>query len=111
VQRIPGDRPAISFVQKSAPPDSTWIVAALDLGTRAIRPLVRTLQSVDQYAWTPTGVLLMAKGSKLYQWRAAQGGDWQEVRDFSAQGLDNITRLAVSRRGDRLALVAADRSP
>lgn len=111
VQRIPGDRPAISFVQKSAPPDSTWVVAELDLDTRAIRPLVRTLPSVDQYAWTPTGVLLMAKGSKLYQWRASPGGDWQEVADFSAQGLDNITRLAVSRRGDRLALVAADRSP
>src|SRR6185503_9485317 len=52
VQRIPGDRAAISFVQKSAPPDSTWMVAELDLGTRAIRPLVRTLPSVDQYAWT-----------------------------------------------------------
>lgn len=111
VQRIPGDRPAISFVQKSPPPDSTWTVAELDLGTRAIRPLVRTLQAVDQYAWTPSGVLLMAKGSKLYQWSASKGGDWQEVRDFSAQGLDNITRLAVSRRGDRLALVAADRTP
>jgi hypothetical protein len=30
------------------------------------------------------------------------------VADFTAWGLENITRLAVSPRGDRLALVAAD---
>jgi hypothetical protein len=112
VQRIPGgDPPAISFVQKGAHPDSVWVVAALDLATRRIRTLVRTLPGVDQYAWTPAGVLLMAKGGKLYQWSPARGPDWEEVADFTALGLESITRLAVSRRGDRLALVAADRSP
>jgi len=114
VQRIPGvDPPAISFVQKGAPPppDSVWVVAQLDLPTRRIRTLVRTLPGVDQYAWTPGGVLLMAKGSKLYQWSPARSPDWEEIADFSALGVESITRLAVSRRGDRLALVAADRTP
>lgn len=112
VQRIPGvDPPAISFVQKGAPPDSVWTVAELDLTTRRIRTLVRTLPGVDQYAWTPAGVLLMAKGAKLYQWSPARGPEWEEVADFTALGLERITRLAVSRRGDRLALVAADRTP
>ena len=111
VQRIPGDRAAVSFVQKAAPPDSVWAVAEIDLATLRIRPLIRTLQGVDQYAWTPAGVLLMAKGSKLYQWSPSRGSDWEEVANFSAQGLENITRLAVSPRGDRLALVAADRAP
>jgi hypothetical protein len=111
VQRIPGDRPAISFVQKGAPPDTVWAVAEIDLATRRIRPLIRTLQGVDQYAWTPAGVLLMAKGSKLYQWSPSRGSDWEEIADFAAQGLESITRLAVSPRGDRLALVAADRTP
>ena len=113
VQRIPG-RAAISFVQKAA--DSVWTVAEFVLATRQIRNLVRTLPGVDQYAWTPTGVLLMAKGTKLYEWRPGsretrEATDWQEVADFAAQGLTNITRLAVSPRGDRLALVAADRTP
>jgi hypothetical protein len=69
------------------------------------------LAFVDQYAWTPTGVLLMAKGARLYQWSPSRGPDWEEVADFTALGLESITRLAVSRRGDRLALVAADRTP
>jgi long-chain acyl-CoA synthetase len=109
VQRIPGAGTRISFVQKG--PDSTWAVAKLDLATRQVRTLVRTLPGVDQYAWTPAGVLLMAKGAKLYQWSPARGPEWEEVADFTAQGLVGITRLAVSPRGDRLALVAADRTP
>ena len=107
VQRIPG-RAAISFVQKGA--DSVWTVAELDVATRQIHKLVRTLPGVDQYAWTPNGVLLMAKGTKLYAWRAGNT-EFSEVADFSTQGLTNITRLAVSPRGDRLALVAADPAP
>jgi hypothetical protein len=107
VQRIPG-RAAISFVQKGA--DSVWTVQELDVATRQIRTLVRTLPGVDQYAWTPTGVLLMAKGTKLYEWRPGTA-EFREVADFSTQGLTNITRLAASPRGDRLALVAADRTP
>jgi len=109
VQRIPGTGSRISFVQKG--PDSTWAVAELDLATRQVRTLVRTLPGVDQYAWTPAGVLLMAKGAKLYQWSPARGPEWEEVADFTAQGLVGITRLAVSPLGDRLALVAADRAP
>jgi len=109
VQRIPGRRPAISFVQKSA--DSVWSVTEIDLATREVRPLVRTLPGVDQYAWTPTGVLLTAKGAKLYQWRPGRGSDWEEVADLTALGITSITRLAVSRQGDRLALVTADTAP
>jgi hypothetical protein len=108
LQRVPR-RPAISFVQKGA--DSVWAVTAVDLATRQIHPLVRTLPGVDQYTWTPEGILLMAKGSKLYQWSPARGADWEEVADFTALGLENITRLAVSRQGDHLALVAADHAP
>ncbi len=107
VQRIPS-RAAISFVQKGA--DSVWTVTELDVATRQVHPLVRALPGVDQYAWTPAGVLLMAKGTKLYEWRTGTT-DLHEIADFSTQGLTNITRLAVSPRGDRLALVAADRTP
>jgi len=111
VQRIPGAGRRISFVQKGTPPDTTWAVAELDLATSRIRTLVQTLPGVDQYAWTPDGVLLMAKGPKLYQWSPARGPDWEEVADFTALGLEGITRLAVSPRGDRLALVGSDRAP
>lgn len=107
LQALPGRW--VTFVQKGA--DSAWSIAELDLRTRTTRPLVRTLKGADLYARTPDGVLLMAQGSKVYQWSAARGTEWEEVADFAGAGLENITRLAVSPRGDRLALVAADRTP
>src|SRR5207245_11383693 len=53
-----------SFVHKSS--DQEWIVKAFDLKTRTITPLIKTLAGVEDYAWTPSGVLLMAKDSKLF---------------------------------------------
>jgi hypothetical protein len=110
LQRVPGrERPAISFVQKGA--DSAWSIAEIDLATRQVRVVAPTLKGVDLYAWTPDGLLLMAQGSKVYQWNPARGARWEEVADMAGAGLRNITRLAVSPRGDRLALVAADPAP
>jgi hypothetical protein len=109
LQAIPG-RPGITFVQKGVA-DSSWSIVELDLRTRAVGPLVRTLKGVDLFARTPDGVLLMAQGSRVYQWNPARGKEWEDVADLAGAGLENITRLAVSPRGDRLALVAADRTP
>ncbi len=97
---------AISFVDKSAGED--WWIRRLDLASGAITPLVQALPGSEDYAWTPAGTLLMAQGSTLHAWR--QGGPgWVQIADFTSAGLESITRLAVSPRGDRLALVAAAR--
>jgi hypothetical protein len=57
-------------------------------------------------AWTPDGTLLMAHGGILYSWRRGQSG-WIEVASLERMGLTGVTRLAVSPRGNWLALVAA----
>jgi dipeptidyl aminopeptidase/acylaminoacyl peptidase len=108
IHKVPG-RAAISFVQRDSA--AAWWVKEVDLVTRQIRPLVRTRDNVDFYAWTPGGILLMAQGSKLYQWDPRRGGELELVADLATAGLANITRLAVSPRGDRLALVATDAPP
>ena len=60
----------------------------------------------EDYAWTPQGILLMGKEAKLYQYDLKKDAAWKEIADFSNAGLKNITRLAVSPKGDRLAVVA-----
>jgi hypothetical protein len=47
----------------------------------------------------------MANGSKLFA-RSKSDWAWVEIADFSSAGLKNITRIAVSPKGDRIALVA-----
>jgi len=103
LHKIP-KREAISFVHKVS--EKEWLIKQLDLKTRAISTLVQTLPGSEDYAWTPQGVLLMGKEAKLYQYDLKKDTAWKEVADFSNAGLKNITRLAVSPKGDRLAIVA-----
>src|SRR6266581_1898255 len=103
LRRIPR-QDKFSFVHKIS--DQEWIIKAFDLETRTITPLIKTLAGVEDYAWTPSGVLLMAKDSKLFAWNPAADKDWREIADFSQAGLKGITRIAVSPKENRIALVA-----
>ena len=106
LQRVPRST-AIAFVQRDSVAGN-WI-KEVNPQTRAVSPLVRTLEGVDFFTWTPGGILLAAKGTKLYQWDPQRGQEWEEVADFAAAGLTNVTRLAVSPNGDRLAIVVVPR--
>ncbi|HEV2705529.1 MAG TPA: hypothetical protein VGV59_06365 [Pyrinomonadaceae bacterium] len=102
IHRVPRSN-RFSFVHKVS--ESEWLIKTYDTRTRAIETLVRTLPASEDYAWTPRGVLLMAKDSKLFQLDPVREREWREVADFAAQGIGRITRIAVSRRGDRVAFV------
>lgn len=101
--RVPGQE-KISFVHKVSADE--WLVKEFDLKTHRRATLVRTLAGSEDYAWTPDGALLMASGAKLYVWKPGGAEGWKEFADLSGAGLGGITRLAVSPRGDLLALVA-----
>jgi hypothetical protein len=49
---------------------------------------------------------LVAADTTLYRWRRGETS-WTAVANLAAFGLHGVTRLAISRRGDRLALVAS----
>jgi len=93
---------AVSFVEFDDQGEGT--IRAVDGQTGTLTSLTTTRPGSQDYAWTPSGVLLMAEGSMLYQWTAA--GDWRRVADLGQYGLSDVTRLAVSSDGGRLALVA-----
>jgi dipeptidyl aminopeptidase/acylaminoacyl peptidase len=103
LQRVPR-RDAFSFVHKAAPDD--WLVKLIDVRAHRTELLTKTLPGSEDLAWLPDGSLLMAQDSKLFRFDPAREHSWQQVADFAAAGLRKITRLAVSPKGDRLALVA-----
>jgi hypothetical protein len=114
VQRIPGG--GVSFVQREpggAGAPAVFIVKRLTTAKGAdgrpftVDPLVRVVEgaTAPHLAWTPDGLLLTAHGGTLYGWRAGDKS-WQAVADLAALGLKNVTRLAVSPKGDRIAFVA-----
>lgn len=105
LHRIPG-RGTVSFVHKEE--DAGWWVKEYDPRTKTMTPLVRTLDGSEDCAWTPDGRLLMGQGAKLFSWQPGGNTGWEEVANFAAAGLQSITRLAVSPKGDRIAIVAVE---
>jgi hypothetical protein len=103
---IPGER-AVSFLSQTA--EDVWWLTRLDLDDLATRPLVPMLEGVTNYTWTQRGTVLAARGGTIYEW--GPGGDWQAVANFSDPALQQITRIAVSPGGDRIALVSARPEP
>jgi hypothetical protein len=103
LHRIPGQN-KMSFIHKVGPEE--WYIKSFDPKTRQIGELVRTLPGAEDIAWTPDGAALIGKDAKLYMWNRAPGTSWQEIVDFTSSGLKDITRLALSPKGDRLAIVA-----
>ena len=99
---IPG-RSAVSFMHMLS--DDEWWIRELDVTTKEIRKLVRTVPGNEHYTLTPTGAILMGSGSKLYLWTPASDEGWIEIADLKGAGLQGITRIAVNRSGDRIAIV------
>ncbi|MGH8621272.1 MAG: TolB family protein [Burkholderiales bacterium] len=108
LQRIPGDG-LVGFLQRDSVA-GPWL-EQVDIRTQRVTRLVKAPERADFFVWTPDGIVLAAGGTKLYQWDRRRGGAWEVIADLAAAGLTNVTRLAVSPKGDRLAIVAvpADR--
>ena len=105
IQRIPRSA-TISFVDRDE--DGSLMVRELDPKSRSVTTLVAAVAGAKEadLAWTPDGRLLMAEKDVLYSWtRDARG--WTRLADLGALGIHGATRLAVSPKGDRIAIVAA----
>ncbi len=97
-QSVPKRR-AVSFTRGTT--SGTW-VELYDLDLDRTEALALLPVGAEFHAWTPDGVLLSSSGSRVVAWL---DDSWQEVTDLAYLGL-KLTRLAVSRDGARLALVA-----
>jgi hypothetical protein len=107
LQRIPGT-PRASFVQRES--SGEFWVKQIEIPSKAIEPLVKAVEgSADrEMAWMPDGrTILMSAGTKVFSWTRG-GTDWTEVFDAAAHSLGAVSRLAVSPKGDAIAIVVAE---
>lgn len=108
IQKMPSG--GVSFVQQAGEgAERTLTVMELSMRnakavTRALTPAVAGATQAH-LAWMPDGTLLMAHKDVLHAWKAGAAG-WRAVADFAALRLRNVTRLAISPTGDRIAIVA-----
>ena len=95
-------RGTVSFVHKAQ--DAPWQIKEFNPSTKAVTQLTPTVEGSEDLAWTPDGAIVMGQKTKLFLWREGATG-WTEIADLGKQGVENITRLTVSRDGKWLAIV------
>lgn len=106
LHKIPGER-AISFIQKKD--DANWEIKKLGSETMVISTIASTLPGREDIAWTADGKIISSDGTKIYFLDPAKGNKWEEVTMHDGVNLlKGVTRLAVSSKGDKLAVVVAE---
>jgi hypothetical protein len=67
--------------------------------------ITSTLPEVEDFGVLSDGTLIMGSGSKLYKFNRVTDSEWAEIADFRFYGINNITRIAVSKT-NKIAIVA-----
>ncbi|HEX9826559.1 MAG TPA: DUF6265 family protein [Flavobacteriaceae bacterium] len=93
----------VSFISKEK--DSIWEIKSVDPKSGETKYITNTLPKTEDMCWLSSNTILMGKGDKLYKLQLNKGEDWVEVASLSGYGISNITRLAVSPGGTKLAVV------
>jgi Tol biopolymer transport system component len=103
---IPGQS-AMSFVHKIS--DSEWIIKRLDAATSEITTIIKTLPGREDLCWTPDGRIVMSDGDKLFVIDLSKDKKWNEIQlNTGNERLRGITRLAINKKGNKLAVVIAE---
>ena len=92
----------ILFVDKQREP---WQIAAWDPATGQIRGVMPLFPGSEDFTIDAKGDYWTGNGSKLYR-RSPGDRRWSLVADYSAAGINNISRLAIHLGSGRMALVS-----
>jgi hypothetical protein len=109
LHRIAGTR-MVSFVHREA--SGEFWIKQIDVDSKKIEPLIKVVEGSTErdMAWMPDGkTILMSGGTKVFSWTRG-GTGWTEVFDAAAHKLGGVTRIAVSPKGDAVAIVVAEPS-
>ena len=61
---------------------------------------------IQDYAWLNDSQIIIGSGNKIFLYDTFSNEEWKQVADLSDYKIKDITRLAVSPDGTKLALVA-----
>jgi Tol biopolymer transport system component len=106
LHRIPGTR-LVSFVHRE--PSGEYWIKQIDVDSKKIDALTQVVAGATDrdMAWMPDGkTILMSGGTKIFSWTRG-GSGWTEVFDATPHQLGPVSRIAVSPKGDAIAMVVA----
>ncbi len=106
LHRIP-NKNAMSFVKKTT--ETEWSIMQLDIETLAMTKLIDTMPQREDLCWSPEGRIITSNGAKIYSIDPVKEKEWSEMEIKSGKKLlKGVTRLAINKKGDKLAVVVAE---
>ena len=108
---ILGDPPTLQVgdaatgqIRVMAVADDEWWIERLDASTGESERIVQTLPGREDYAWTASGG--DPDGRRLRAPRVDADTGWSQLQDLGSSGVQEISRIAVSPDGGRIAVVS-----
>ncbi len=102
LQHIPNSK-LISFISKN--PDGTSEIKSINPITGDIQAIATPLLNAEDLCWLSDGSILMAKDDKIYKLNPKTESGWKEIASLNSYGITNLSRLAVSPDGKKIAVV------
>lgn len=107
INRVVFNKKNLLFYIYSAPHEtSRYIVACDAAGKHDYINAIKTPEGSEDLAVIKNQVLVMAQGSKLLKYDLVKDKIWTEIADLESFGINNITRIAISPDGSRIAVVS-----
>lgn len=106
LMKIPGKENLMSYVDLSD--ENTWSIKSFNTSTKELTEIVKTVKKSQYYTWTPSGILLMGDGKRLYKLDLETDTDWVELANLNDYGIAEFTRITVSPDGNLLAVVVSE---
>lgn len=97
--------PKSEFVSYISVKNDKWEIRSLNPNTKETELITYTLPNSKDLCWTINGTILMGRGDVLYKLNPKTDTGWKKVASLKKYGVKNITRLATSPNGNRIAIV------
>lgn len=105
LHKIPNQQ-AFSFIDKSSA--DQWIIKQFDPTSQKISPIVNTIGKSEDITWTSNGYILSSDGEKLYAYKPQSSKEWTLIDTSHLPMLKKISRMAVNKDNNKLALVVSE---
>ncbi len=103
MQTVPGEN-SMTFYAAGPHKDSAGTIRKISEYFE-IGIIAPALAGSEDFAWTNHRTLLMARGSKLYEYDFSEHATWREIADFSQYGIGNFYRISLDTANNRIAVV------
>ncbi|RFN57831.1 TolB family protein [Marixanthomonas ophiurae] len=104
IHKVPNTKRTMSYTFLNE--DGNYDIYQLNIETLESFFVAELPIGIQDHIWLSESKLLIGSGNKLFLYDLFGNGEWQEVANLSEYNITNITRLALSPNGKKLALVA-----